>query len=84
MFIEPDGSLVWTSEVERPAWQVDGHLYDRADHLLFVELKGACPADRFDQLLVALDWPQVSLVFQLVREAVVLPESEFRRYAALS
>lgn len=82
MFIEPDGSWVWTSPSDETRWQVDGHLYDRAERLHYVELKGNCPAARFDQLLAALGWPRVELVFQLVREAVVLTESEFRRHAA--
>ena len=58
MFIEPDGSFVWTSPaaVDEP-WQLDGVLYDRGDRLQYVELKGSCPADSLDQLLAALGWP---------------------------
>lgn len=82
MFIEPDGSLVWTSETGQPAWQVDGHLYDRAERLLYLELKGHCPAESFDRLLTTLGWPRAGLVFQLVHEAVVLDEGEFRRWAS--
>lgn len=82
MYLEPDGSLIWTSETGQPAWQVDGQLYDRAERLLYVELKGNCPAEQFDRLLLALDWPRVTLVFQLAREAVLLDEEEFRRWAS--
>lgn len=82
MFIEPDGSLVWTSESGDSPWQVDGQLYDRAERLHYVELKGTCPAERFDDALRSLGWPRQPLVFQLAREALVLDEAEFRRYCS--
>jgi hypothetical protein len=82
MFCEPDGSFVWVSPQTAPAWQVDGNLYDRDERLLFVDLKGTCPADEFDQFLSALGWPETRLMFQLTREAVFLAEDEFRRFAA--
>ena len=83
MFIEPDGSFVWRgSDEDRAEWQVDGELIDRGDVLAFVELKGCCPADRLDELLTALGWPEQPLVFQLPRRGVVLDEAEFRRLAA--
>lgn len=82
MFLEPDGSFVWTSSQGGEPWQVDGNLYDRADRLSFVDLNGRCPAAEFDRLLTALGWPQTPLVFQLTREALVLDEAEFRRSAS--
>ena len=81
MFCEADGSFVWVSPQGAPAWQVDGNLYDRNERLLFVDLKGTCPADEFDRLLTALGWPETRLMFQLTREALFLDEAEFRRYA---
>jgi len=36
----------------------------------------------FDELLHSLGWPETPLVFQLVREAVLLDETEFRLVAA--
>jgi hypothetical protein len=81
MYCEPDGSLVWVSSQGEPAWQVDGNLYDRNERLLFVDLKGTCPAAAFDRLLAALGWPETRLMFQLTREAVFLDEAEFRRWA---
>ncbi len=81
MFVEPDGSFVWTSRPTEPRWQADGVLYDRNDRLLFVDLKGYCPIDQFDALLPAFGWPNTPLVFQLSQEAVFLDEAEFRRYA---
>lgn len=84
MFLEPDGSFVWVSAAKERPWQLDGVLYDRAERLLYVDLKGACTPDDFDRLLTALGWPETAVMFQLVREAVFLDEAEFRRYAGLS
>jgi len=81
MFLEPDGSFVWTSSQHDQAWQVDGNLYDRAGRLSFVDLNGCCPAENFDGLLAAFGWPRTKVVFQLTREAIVLDEAEFRRFA---
>jgi hypothetical protein len=83
MFIEPDGSFVWRgSDEDGGEWQVDGNLIDRGDVLAYVELKGCCPAERFDELISAVGWPQQPLAFQLPRRGVVLDETEFRRLAA--
>ena len=81
LFIEPDGSFVWVADDAQRSWQVDGNLYDRDGRLVYVEAKGSCPAEAFDQLLRAVGWPDVPLVFQLIREAVYLDETAFRRYA---
>lgn len=81
MFVEPDGSFVWVSSPGELAWQLDGMLYDRDERLLYVELKGACPAARLDQFLAILGWPQTPVMFQLLREAVFFSEAEFRCYA---
>ncbi|HEV3138676.1 MAG TPA: hypothetical protein VGZ26_12245 [Pirellulales bacterium] len=83
MFCEADGSFVCVSRQGAPAWQVDGNLYDRNERLLFVDLKGTCPAEELDRFLTALGWPETRLMFQLTREAVFLDEAEFRRYAAI-
>jgi hypothetical protein len=81
MFFEPDGSFVWASQAGEPKWQIDGNLFDRDGRLLFVDLKGHCPMVEFDRLLRAFGWPATPLMFQLVREAVFLDETEFRRFA---
>jgi hypothetical protein len=56
-------------------------LYDRAGRLLYVDLKGACPPERFDQLLRAVGWPDAGVMFQITAAAVFLDEAEFRRWA---
>ena len=80
MYCEPDGSFVWVSSQNDRPWQVDGNLYDRAERLLFVDVKGTCPANEFDRLLSCFGWPETPVMFQLVREAVLLDEAEFRRW----
>jgi hypothetical protein len=83
MFIEPDGSFVWTGVTgDGQAWQVDGNLIDRGDWLAYVELKGRCPELQLNQILSALGWPEAPLVFELTRRGVVVDEAEFRRLAA--
>ena len=82
MYAEPDGSFVWTSPREGLSWQVDGNAFERNGRVLLVDLKGACPADRFDALLAAFGWPEQPLIVQLVRPAVFLDEETFRRHAA--
>ena len=83
-FIEPDGSFFWGSPAgEQPAWLLDGNLFDRNGRLVFVDLRGTFPPEEFDRLLAIFGWPQTPLVFQLVREAVLLDEAEFRRFARM-
>jgi len=82
LFIEPDGSFVWAEVAgDGQGWQVDGNLIDQGDCLAYVELKGRCPEERFEQFLTALGWPGVPLVFELTRRGVVVDEQEFRRLA---
>src|SRR5262245_5374620 len=83
LFIEPDGSFVWTGHTEDgESWQVDGNLIDRGDFLAFVELNGRCPKEPFDRLLAALGWPSTKLSFQLPRRGIFLDEAEFRALSA--
>jgi hypothetical protein len=82
LYFEPDGSFVWTGQHGSEPWQVDGNLIDRGDVLAYVELKGHCPEEQFNELLQALGWPQSPLAFQLPRRGVTLGEAEFRKLAA--
>lgn len=83
MFIEPDGSFVWRGTTDSgQAWQLDGNLIDRGDVLDYVELSGTCPAERLDDMLAAIGWPEASLVYVLPRVGIILSEAEFRRQAA--
>jgi hypothetical protein len=80
MFIEADGAFVWVSSAGEPKWQIDGNLYDRAGLLIFVDLKGFCPPNRFDEVIAAFRGT-TPLMFQLVRHSVFVSEQEFRNYA---
>ncbi len=82
MIFEPDGSWIWSGDVGRDRWQVDGHLFDFAGRLHRVELHGECPPEVFDDLLRCFGWPDTTLVFEQVREGVRLDEAEFRLRAA--
>ncbi|MFM7109295.1 MAG: hypothetical protein ACKOZU_11990 [Planctomycetaceae bacterium] len=81
MYVEPDGSFVWTSPREGPWWQVDGNAAERDGRVLLVDVRGSCPPAAFDRLLACLGWPATPLMFQLVRPAVFLDEATFRRHA---
>jgi hypothetical protein len=81
MFVEPDGAVVWRSSQPDRFWQVDGTLLERQDRLLAAELNGRCPAGEFDRLLAAFGWPEVAVMFQVVRAGVILDEPTFRRHA---
>jgi hypothetical protein len=85
LFIEPDGSFVWRGTADDgQAWQLDGNLIDRGSVLDYVEFNGVCPAERLDDVLRAVGWPECPLVFQLPRVGLTLTEGEFRRQAATS
>jgi hypothetical protein len=77
MFIELDGSFVivgeeHTNDGARRAWQLDGHLYDRAERLLTVELGGSCPSKTLEELIALLGVPVDELCIELRNEGVVL------------
>jgi hypothetical protein len=82
MFVEPDGSFVWTSPREGLSWQVDGNAFEKDGRVLLVDLKGSCPPEAFDRLLTAFGWPAEAVMVQLVKPAVFLDEATFRRHAA--
>ena len=81
LYAEPDGSFVWTSPHENIRWQVNGNLYEKNDRVLFVELKGSCPALEFDQLLACFLPDEKACVVQLTRPAVFVTTEVFRAHA---
>ena len=87
MFIEPDGSFVWVGEEQDSlgtisTWQLDGHLYDRAERLLSVELQGRCPWTALEQLIAVLGDPREELCVEQRREGIYLALAEFRKTLA--
>ena len=81
LFIEGDGSFYWMTSNLKPVWFMEGNLYDRDDKLQYVEVKGMCPCEEFEQILSALGWPQTEIMFQLVQAAVFLDDADFRRWS---
>ncbi len=80
LFIEPDGSFVWTGSTP-VRWQVDGNLVDRGDTLFYVELKGSCPPAALDQLLACLARTRTAFCFEWVQRGEWMDEAAFRRTA---
>jgi hypothetical protein len=78
---EPDGFFVIAGDDYARRWQVDGHLFDFNDRLHRVQLHGECPPAVFDALLRSFGWPETTLAFELVMEAIVLDEAAFRAWA---
>ncbi|MEO8270570.1 MAG: hypothetical protein ABI557_12680 [Aureliella sp.] len=66
MFVELDGSFVWSGQVETLRWQIDGMIYDRRGHVLRVELKGDAPRQIWEQLLSVFGWPNQPLIAHCV------------------
>lgn len=75
IYFEPDGSLIWTGNVEGQVWQLDGMIYDFANQIQRIEFRGQCPIEIWREWLRLLDWPKQSLVLHLLRpQCFVLPE----------
>lgn len=80
MFIEPDGSFVWTgTSATGERWQLDGNLFDRADRLCYVDCQGQAPPEALDAFLACLGWPATPVLFEHVTAGVLLDEPAFRR-----
>ena len=82
MFVELDGSFLWSNKHQSHSWQIDGNIFEQDNKVLFVELKGMCVPSAFDDLLTCFGWPKETIVFQLTRPSVFLHEHEFRRHAS--
>lgn len=73
LHMELDGSFVWVG----PNWQLDGMLYDHADRIRYVDLKGRCPYQPWHTLLAWLTDPldDHSAQPQTPRRAVTIREA---------
>lgn len=78
LFIEPDGSFVWTSPPGEAAWQVDGTLVDGGEMLYYCELKGCCPGEPLNQLLQSISG-SAELTVEDIEQGTTFSEAEFRR-----
>ncbi len=77
LFLEPDGAFVWVSP-EDPARRVNGQITDDGEQVLYLELRGRCSFEDLAVIFQMLGWPEVELVYQLLPEAMLVRESQFR------
>ena len=73
MFIELDGSFVWTGGEGLSAWQIDGMIYDRLNRVSRVEIKGQCPLEKWRKLVSVFDPTGRSLVAHLLDQKCFVP-----------
>ena len=83
MDAEPDGFFVRTGAEGGHTWKLNGHLFELEDWLWRMDLHGECPPDALDEVLAAVGWPAVGVVFQLVRLGVTVGEADGRRWSSL-
>jgi hypothetical protein len=84
MDCEPDGYFVWA--MHGPAgkrWQIDGHLFDRNDQLIYVELNGNCKMEDLERLLLCVGGHKTEFVYWLVREGLLVDHQELVRLSLL-
>lgn len=77
LYIEPDGSYVWVSS-EDPTRRVWGQITDDGQQVLYLELRGRCQWDDLAAIVGMIGWPETQLIFQLMPDAVLVEESQFR------
>ena len=78
---EPDGFFLITGREGDKFWRLNGHMHEYDSQMHRVELHGECSAATLDSVLRTMGWPDVELVFELVKEGVTLREKEFRKWA---
>lgn len=77
MFIELDGSFVWSGQQQGRDWQIDGMLYDREGRLQRIELAGQAPRLVWEQLLNAIGQPADSLALHCLQQQRLIDTAEF-------
>lgn len=77
LFLEPDGSFVWVSNSD-PSHRISGQITDDGSSVLYLELRGRCDWDELTVVLAILGWPDIKLAFQLLPEAMLVLEDQFR------
>lgn len=77
MFIELDGSFVWSGQQAGRAWQIDGMLYDHNGRLQRVELTGHAPRHHWEQLLNAFGQPLDTFTIHCLQHQRFIDTAEF-------
>ena len=84
MFIEPDGSFLWTGagSDDSAAWQLEGTIYDDGRVVRYIELHGHCPLQQWDDFLAAFSQSRASVVLELLDEGLVVGGEWLRRHGS--
>lgn len=79
LFIELDGSFVWRGTSDDSPWQIDGIVFEKDDRVWYVELKGYCDHQSFNNLVSCLAGNESSFIVQSITEGTVVSGREFIR-----
>ena len=79
LFIELDGSFVWRGTSSDTPWQIDGIVFEKDDRVWYVELKGYCDRQSFNELVCCLAGDESSFIVQSITEGIVVSGREFIR-----
>lgn len=77
MFIELDGSFVWSGQRATGRWQIDGMLYDCDGRLQRVELAGHAPRHAWEQLLSIIGQPVDALSIHCLHQQRFIDAAQF-------
>ena len=73
MFVEPDGSFLWTSGAVAPDWRLEGTIYDDGRVVRYMDLCGDCPLAAWKSFLSAFDETFNTVTLQLVENDLIVP-----------
>ena len=79
MLFEMDGSWVWSGQLGKHPWQLDGMIYDRDGHLQYAQVKGTCTLPAWRELITCIGWPEQSLLIHLVEQGSYLDLRTFEQ-----
>ena len=84
MFVEPDGSFLWTGEAtaEAAQWRLEGTVYDDGQVVRYIELRGQCPLRQWQEFLGAFDESFSTVVLDLLDQSTVVEGEWLRRRVA--
>lgn len=75
MFVELDGSFLWTGQSpETPSrqWQLEGTIYDDGQVVRYIDLRGDCPLSVWKTFLAAFDATLATVTLQLVEDDLIV------------
>jgi hypothetical protein len=83
MFVEPDGSFLWTGEAttlslpedargQHQRWQLEGTIYDDGQVVRYIDVLGDCPLLAWQAFLAAFDESLASVTLELVEENLIV------------